>query len=126
MCERKEISLKDWKLNEAEEIEELEGIYPEEINIKILKSGCVLLSIGTVLVGQIKELAFVASADATLGQIVRFHVKQFSIDTSEGGEEYVKTLHEFDGISEFIAGQKLINKVEEQLERNREGVDDDN
>ena len=120
------VSLKDWKLDEVEEIEELEEIYPEEINIKINKYGSVILSISDVCIGQVNKLVFEASVDAIIGNVSKFYIEQFSIDISENGEKYVKVLHEFNGIPEFIFGQKRIDLIEEQLERNREGADDDN
>lgn len=119
-------------MSEIKDFEACTDIFPEEINIKILKNGFVHISIGDAPIGLIQEFDIVASADAVMGNVAKFHVKQFSIDVSEDGETFENVLHEFDGVSEFISGQKLINPApisvfsEEQLEQIEKGVDDDN
>ena len=129
MCEKEKKSLKDWKPESVTgDLSKYiaDEIYPEEITIRIHKEGSVILLIGDVCIGQVSKLVLEAGVDAVVGNVSKFHIEQFSIDVSEDGEEYVKVLHEFDGVSEFIFGQKRINLIEDQLEQNREGVDDDN
>lgn len=117
MC--KKMSLKDWKPDET--LGDLSkyavnDIYPEDITIKIHKCGFITVAIGDIAIGQIQELVCKGSVDPVGADVDEFHVKQISLNKPEDQSEYMTTVHEFDGVLEFIEGQKLINAFQSDEE----------